>query len=452
MAGRRARGAGRLFFHPSIHPSIPRGTDTLLANDTNRPVPAAIDGRRWVVSGSGGLTGGTNTRRAELFAPLVDTPTARFIRNHELMHARITPHLDPGAVAKKNGCTFEALQWAEDWRVERALDRRGLIPPDAISEAEADLIAGNVGMDPRLAAGAILSNWDCNGRHGFAGGPRDRIQDAMVRAGWNPESLGRIIDRVETIIDGAMSTAFARRRRGRAPAVHPIETSKGFSKITIPLARMFDAEFPPGGTESEGKGRPNPEVDRIPGLAKWAPIADIRRLPMPNQVRPRRPIGRRFSDAGVIPSAVHRLPVDGAIFGTRRRAKGGTILCDASGSMNYDDDDVARILRDAPAATVAFYAGAKNGRHGFGRIIIGASNGRAASVGEVMRALPGGHNLIDGPALRWLARQPAPRFWVSDEGVGGMGDFGRGGLCHAECLAICRAAGIRIVPHIDALK
>lgn len=424
----------------------------MLANDMNRPVPAAIDGRRWVVAGSGGLSGATNTRRAELFAPLVDTPTARFVRNHELMHARITPHVDPSAVAKKNGCTFEALQWSEDWRVEKALARRGLIPPDAISDAEADLIAANVGMDPRLAAGAILSNWDCHGRHGFCGGPRDRIQDAMVRAGWKPEALGRIIDKVEWIIDGAMAAAFPRRRRGRRPAVHPIETSKGFAKITIPMARMFDAEFPPGGETTDGSGRPNPVVDRIPGMSQWAPIADIRKLPMPNHVRPRRPVGRRFSDAGVIPSAVHRMPVDGSIFGTKRRAKGGTILCDASGSMNYDDADVSRILREAPAATVAFYAGAKRGKASFGRIIIGASNGRAAAVDDVMRALPGGHNLIDAPALRWLARQPAPRVWVSDEGVGGMSDFGTGGVAHAECLAICRAAGIRIVPHIDALK
>lgn len=417
----------------------------MLRPDTNRPVPAAIDGRRWIVQPSGGLTGGTNTRKAELFAPLLDTPTARFIRNHELMHARITPRVDPAAVAKKHGCTFEAMQWAEDWRVEKALERRGLIPADAITDAEADLIAGNCGPDPRLAAGALLANWDCGGAFG-------RLCDALIRAGWKPEAVDTLCERIDRIIDGA-TASLSRRRRGRRPAENPLESHKGFTKITVPLARLFDAEFPPGGGDETSKGKPNPEVERIPGLAAWAPIADIRKLALPNQVRPRRPIGRRFSDTGVIPSAVHRLPSDGSIFATRRRAKGGTILCDASGSMHYSDDDISRIVREAPAATIAFYAGEKTGRgKGYGRIAIGAANGRAANVHDILRAMPGGHNLIDAPALRWLARQPEPRVWVSDEGVGGLADFGRGGPAHMECLAICRAANIRIVRSIDALK
>lgn len=412
--------------------------------DTNRPVPAAIDGRRWSVRPSNGLTGGANTRRAELFAPFIDTPTARFIRNHELMHARITPQVEPGAVAKKHGCTFEALQWSEDMRVDRALARRGLVPDGAIADDEADVIAGNCGKDPRLAAGAIMANWDC-------AGPRERITAALGRLGWTDEALSILESRLERIIDGALAAAAPRRRRRGAPDA--MVSAKGFTKFTVPLARLFDAEFPPGGDDGIGNGKPNPIVERIPGMAAWAPIADIRKLPLPNTVRPRRPVGRRFSDTGVIPTALHRLPVDGTVFGTRRRAKGGTILCDASGSMHYSDEDIARILREAPAATVAFYAGAKTSyRKGYGRIIIGASNGRAATVDDILGSLPGQHNLIDGPALRWLARQPAPRVWVSDEGVGGLGDFGRGGLCHAECLAICRAADIKIVRHIGLLK
>jgi hypothetical protein len=415
--------------------------------DSNRPVPAAIDGRKWTVRGTSGLSGATSTRRAELFAPLVDTPTARLIRNHELVHAKITPQIDPATACKRYGCTFEALQWSEDWRVSEAMNRRDLAPDGAIDEREADTIAAAAGRDARIAAGAIMANW-------ATVGPRENVEEALVRAGWTWDEVDALRAQVESCILGAMAGAgrSRRRRRGRSSAPPLMERSTGFSKITVPLARLFDAAFPPGQPPRGRNGDPGSIVDRIKGQTIWAPVADIVKLPMPRAVKPRRPLGRRFSDAGVVPSAVHRLPTDGAIFTTKRRARGGTILCDASGSMNYCDDDIERIIRDAPAAKIAFYAGTPRGRGAYGRIVIAADRGRAATVAAVHDALPGGNNLIDGPALRWLARQPAPRFWVSDEEVGGMGDYGKHGVAHAECMQICAAAGIKVVPSIDCLK
>lgn len=425
----------------------------------DRPLPAAVDGRTWSVRPSTHeMTGATETRRAEMYAPLLDTPTARMIRAHELIHAKVTPRVSASDAAAKGGCTIEALQWAEDYRVNRIARRKRLIPDAALTEAECDSIAESIAGHERYMAGALLCHADTPEQS-------DRLADSFIRAGVCPGVVASIVDRVESIVRGAvagLSKATRRRSRfrgGRQPAC--ISKPLGFRKLTLPLARLFDVEFPEGGRPGDradgetAEGRKVArDVELIPGMSKWAPVSDIIRLPMPHAAKPRRPIGKRFADTGVVPSAVHRITTDGAIFATKRRAKGGTVLCDASGSMSYDDEDIDRLLREAPGSTIAFYAG--GGRHGgepHGRIVVAAHRGRRADVDAVTAALPGSENYIDGPALRWLARQPAPRFWISDEQVGGGGgSFGIGSTAHHECLAICRAANITIVPHIDALR
>lgn len=427
--------------------------------DTNRPVPAAIDGRRWAVDASpGDLAGATDTRKARLFAPVSDSPTARMVRNHELAHARITPAMAAATLCKRYGVSMEALQWCEDSRISEFLDARRLVDADAITPEEADAVASICRTSERAVAGAFMVN-------GSLGSQRERLREAFVRAGVDPMALESIEERVDEIRDAARTIArdggtFGGRRRvrrGRRIGWDRIFASRdGFRLWTIPAAKQFDLAFPAGGDGDTHKRRgSDPAIERelrsIKGRGAWGVLTDVHRPKLDRAVRPRRYPGRRFSDCGVIPSAVHRLPTDGAVFAAKRPVKGGTVLCDASGSMHYHDDDIERILQEAPGSTIAFYAGADRGAPR-GRIVIGAERGRAATVAEIRGALPGQENLIDAPALRWLARQPAPRFWVSDEGVGGVTDFGRGGPCHDECLAICRAAGIRIVRRIELLK
>jgi hypothetical protein len=366
------------------------------------------------------------------------------IRNHELIHARITPRVNAGAEATKAGLTVEALQWSEDYRVGLIQARRGLVDRDALSPVECQLMAGNVAHDRRLVAGSLLSLLPLHDQ-------RERMEAALVAAGWDSGDLADIRSTLHEITDMAYAPFRDRRRASmkRKPT--------GFRKITVPLASYFDHEFPVAPPPSKaGDGKADPKIveklDAIRGIGKWGKLTDVHRLKLTRAVKPRRPLGRRFADTGVIPSAVHRLPVDGAIFTTKRRQRGGSILCDNSGSMSYDDSDIERIIRNAPAAMIAFYAGGRRGGKPMGRIVIAADRGRAATVDEVERAMPGGENYVDGPALRWLARQPAPRYWVSDEGVGGVSDFGVGGPCWHECRAICRAANITIVPSIDAIR
>src|SRR5947209_8372180 len=87
--------------------------------------------------------------------------------------------------------------------------------------------------------------------------------------------------------------------------------------------------------------------------------------------------------------------------GDGRRAPGGSVLIDASGSMGLDVGDIWEIVELVAGATVAAYAG--DGREGTLRIL--ARGGRGVCQGDCAADLGSG-NIIDGPALRWLARQP----------------------------------------------
>jgi len=119
--------------------------------------------------------------------------------------------------------------------------------------------------------------------------------------------------------------------------------------------------------------------------------------------------------------------------------------------MEYSDDDLRRIMTIAPAATVAFYSGSADGGH----LVVAVRDGRAASLRSVRDGLAGlGGNCVDLPALQWLARQPAPRFWVTDEEVGCSSTvgFGRGSLSWQECRTAATAAGVTIVETIDRIR
>jgi hypothetical protein len=116
--------------------------------------------------------------------------------------------------------------------------------------------------------------------------------------------------------------------------------------------------------------------------------------------------------------AIHRLRMDGKILRRLKRnpakKRTGTLLVDMSGSMSLSERQVREILDVAPYAVIATYSGA--GTNGILRII--ARNGRTVA------AIPHGWggNIVDGPALEWLAEHPEPRIWLSDGFVTGRHD------------------------------
>ena len=85
--------------------------------------------------------------------------------------------------------------------------------------------------------------------------------------------------------------------------------------------------------------------------------------------------------------------------------------------MDMSVDKLNAILEAAPGCTIGIYS-AEN-REGKLRIL--AHKGRQVEE-KYVKAPSGGCNVIDYPALQWLAKQSKPRFWVCDGRVTGVGD------------------------------
>src|SRR5262249_42625763 len=127
----------------------------------------------------------------------------------------------------------------------------------------------------------------------------------------------------------------------------------------------------------------------------------------------------------------------------RQRPPGPTLLVDWSGSMKLTDANVERILKKAPVCTLAVYSA--NRTEGVLRVL--AQNGKRVRPADVRRP-SGACNVIDGPALEWLAGQPGPRLWLSDGQVTGVQDRpGRENVRAVEQL--CQEARITRVATVE---
>ena len=109
---------------------------------------------------------------------------------------------------------------------------------------------------------------------------------------------------------------------------------------------------------------------------------------------------------------------DGKAFSLSRRVAGGTVLVDLSGSMDIESSQLVDLLAAAPGAVVAGYSSERKTLQS-GVLGILAANGK--SVNERPEQFGTG-NVVDGPALDWLGRQPEPRIWVCDGVVTGVDD------------------------------
>lgn len=170
--------------------------------------------------------------------------------------------------------------------------------------------------------------------------------------------------------------------------------------------------------------------------AGWRALSDRETAPMSARMkRGKIPRGKAcHTEAGAVPVAMHRLTSDGRPFRGMKSKEGaaGAVLIDVSGSMRLTPDQVAAIVAVIPAGIIACYSGP------FLTII--GNRGKCCNEDElakVMHVRAPGSNESDGPALRWLAEQRGPRFWICDGHVTYRGDSYAGPEGQTECLQIC---------------
>jgi hypothetical protein len=164
---------------------------------------------------------------------------------------------------------------------------------------------------------------------------------------------------------------------------------------------------------------------------------------------PARLIGRKVTAAteGTAPRFMNRYCSDGAIFTARAKRPGqGTVLFDVSGSMDLPTAAVQELMERLPAGIIANYSG----RSKTGILTILAKDGRRVEDDQIC-AHGGLGNVIDEPALEWLAKQAEPRLWVCDGVVTGCNDQASARITR-ECAAICRRAKILRLPTLADLN
>lgn len=149
----------------------------------------------------------------------------------------------------------------------------------------------------------------------------------------------------------------------------------------------------------------------------------------------------RRIDCGYTLKYPQRIYTDKLCFTVRKRVnKIGTILCDCSGSMDIDYEQLKRIVEKSNGATIAGYGG----RYKSGNLYILSRNGR------LVKEIPsfGGSNVIDYWALLWLAKQKKPMIFISDGLVTGIEDIKYPEVT-TECFKIIQKNGIINVLNLD---
>lgn len=396
------------------------------------PAPELIDDDgSWTIDADHGEGGATNASKRRIRVDLRASPHSTVKRTHELAHIKFSPAKVPSKEElAARGTDPLSVQAVEDLRVNMLTDRLGV-----------DFTAG-LGEDAvREAIGAVIQ--------AAGGGAEDQAALAQ-RILLSLQAMPEDARTFKRLARRAMATPIAQIDAEVQAIVKEWETKDPTFEDTLdvasrlrPLSERTKQEIASQKLSILPAQMQPPESA---GIAPWGSMK-TEEPPRPISVRPL-PLARtrmRHAEEGVHPHRLLRLPIDGRVFGERRKERGiGSLLIDGSGSMGWAQSEIVALLERAPAAVIAVYAG----REVDGTLRILAKRGRMVAQ-EFMRS-PGGGNIVDFPALQWLAEQPAPRFWMSDTYVTGLHDQ-HTKANQKQCLDLCKRKRIRVIAKLADL-
>lgn len=415
------------------------------------PLPEALRGRRgerWEITGAtrSAAQPCTHPAKRRMVVPVGDDcPLCSLrhdfaVRVHEMAHARWSP-IRPGRALRHYGVSFEDCAAVEELRIALLLERTGIwdLPPCLCEWEATGLARRSVATSLRVAVEVALSSMGTTDwtsvESALTSMPAalDLRAHSALRLSWMAFALlgeSRLAwtdtCRVAVILRDALHALepFDREPHRWARPVAGV----GSDAVDAALGELVLSS-----AESLGARWGTMTIDE-PGRT----VRTVAR----GRLRP------RAAGEGSALARPDRFCVDRRVFARRPTGRGGTVLVDVSGSMQLTQSDLRRMLLAAPAGTVAIYAGDDRGR-GVLRIVAQ----RGSRVPDALLGGLGALNVIDGPALEWLAGEPAPRVWVSDGRVTGVPPTGTGevasGRLRLETLAICSGARIQEVCDLD---
>jgi hypothetical protein len=393
----------------------------------------------------------TDTEHRIIAAPAASTAEAYVQRMRQLLKARFSPARNFSKIARKMEVSLEALEAAESCRLHSILEHlandgpglaRGYdIVSSTITIPEIDVSAWRAEYvkHPRQTLNMLLQAYVAH--MGTVDG--EHIKELLHTIVLPAPADGRIFtDKEEAILSQRRQDLDDLITRVRHAAhtlmkrrIPSFQATRRLAKlihacfaIPPPLPRPSDAPSERGEhmlTEAEQRaagdlrvpGEP-PEADFHADRQGWWGEMEIEDVPLTEDIAIRRAMRtQRHADAGVTIGSIERIATDQHIFKEVHLVNKGTVLIDTSGSMSLEPDQVYELATQCPAVTVAVYCGSGSG----GVLRIVCHRGHIALNPRDYHPELGG-NIIDGPALDWLATQESPRIWVSDGLVTGVDD------------------------------
>jgi hypothetical protein len=354
--------------------------------------PDIFEDNVWVVKGSDGLEeAGTNRRARQMVVPSGDGPTEQAIRRHEMAHAAVghpQSHALRGAMAAAEDLLMN------HWVTHSA----GLTLPVRMRDIYRGVPSQEEDVLPKLCA-----VHGTEAEEEFYKATRSAGGLVGIRAMKVRESIGKAIGEID--------------RLGYPGKATNVEVIKAMAKHLEPYV------MPRGGRAG---------LMEMAGMSEdahaWAKMTEIT---LPLTKRAPKLVGRkniRPYRQGEYIQFPDRLTTDSKVFATKDRGGEGSLLVDCSGSMSWNMDSLQKVIDLSPRFVTGCYWGT-NGVPDRGWLAIVSKRGKYH--GQPPKQ-DGCGNKVDGPALRWLAKQPQPRFWMSDRGCTGIGDRGATQEMHEE--------------------
>jgi len=379
--------------------------------------------------------------RRVLEVPLDGNERARVVRAHELLHARVSPHLEYFLHALDE-VTPRALECAEEARVNTLANRLGFdteLLRDG-SERAGGRLVGDRGDWPEAICFLVAVLGTGAEREYLAGVRKSRPEWSMgLRAlrkhvHRNLEILPLSVLGDTAIVEGvpvgyARSTMVVARLLTRAMSAQ--------APVDAESLRIFRRSLEPGGRRAPS-GRFAPLVVAQGELQRthrrgptrvWSPSVTGTSLRYP---------GRMVSDP------------QRRMFARHVRSGGGVVVIDQSGSMDLASDDIVELLRTAPQALVIGYS------HRPGDLLDVPNAWLLAQNGRIEADPPRGNvgNGVDGPVLRWAfeqAKRHETVVWITDGQVTDSNDHPSIELTR-ECANLVRQHRVRLARDVGEAR
>jgi len=372
----------------------------------------------WTVEQGAPVRGEAHTNLTDrvMRVPFGNSPAARVIRAHEMIHAKVSPLAVPNSIIVDGVVVgSEAIRAAEEVRVNSLVKTAGF---------DIDLLTDGSerSTGKRIAEMGLTEGWNHAITFGSAliGTKALTAFTSGVTAG--DKEMGELLKAALKDIKKT-HTRLTKRYGRKATASTEIardsdgaEMPAGFTNVSLPLAVAIQLSMvsssedsQPGDIESDIRRRVESS-----GRGSWALPIIRKDLLLTQHVNGR--IGRKriASQTGTNPRRLDRMLTDPErrVFDRRSRGKGGIVLIDQSGSMRLSNTEIDAMVAEAPGCVIIGYSH-QPGSTAIPNIWV------IANRGKVCEQIPGGNggNGVDGPAIRFALthrRTGEPFVWVCD--------------------------------------